>query len=429
MMRICLPTALSAVLLLLSACEEATGEGQKPSYIEVTGSSGSSTVTSVECTASQLAAAVYFEGDSGTTSGDFTERVEWVSSDETVVSVSNGDIENGSGTGTYNPGVILPKRPGTATITARYLDKELIDSIDVQVLPIAEMRITPDDNKLAPESFREYTLEAFTSSGFPVEGLNSEISWRLPSVSSPADLAAIGTSVTVIALEGPVAEPFTIEARFPSCDRSVTKDLLIEEPVSYELVTEQPEGAVLPLEVVEAIKFVGIFADGAKQNLTFRTEYDQIEGGSGDAVLTLYASGTEDDVYILEPSDIGETVQYNICLSEIDVCLDTPSYVIDELGSVDETLSVTPESLLLTYPEETQLKATLQFEDGVVRDVTRSVLYANSNAVALSVSSADEDSGRVASNNADQDTDIDVSFPAVSDDEVRISARVYSIDP
>jgi len=421
---------LLVVLLMTLAvvgCDSAIiGSGKAPTELKINLSGDASTVPMIECTAEQLIATLIFEDDPDD-SADYASRVVWSSSDDSVVSVSNGDLSTGSGTSVYSTGVLVARRPGTATITASYLDGRLLDTADVAVSALSTLTITPDLGTMAPETLRMYTLEGTTATGYPVDGLSSQVAWAFAEASVPADLVASGETVSVTALEGPLDEPFHLEARLDGCGRTLDREISISTPTALRIDTEQGNEHDLPVGLNESLQMIATFADGSEQNVTSGVVYEQLEGASGDVTLTSALTGSVDDRYLLNSDDEDENLQFEFCFDPLDWCLDTPLYHTADLEGSD--LRVTPDALTLIYPDEAQLRTFLSFEDGVEREITRSTTFESSNTGAVSVSSGGSSAGEVTSYNVDEDADIEVTASAFTDDALQVQARVYSIEP
>lgn len=415
-------------LLVGGGCSSSVGEGTGPSSLTVKLDGNPDAATVIECSTLQLAAELSFEGDGGSSTGDYASRVQWSSSDDTVVSVSNGDlVSGGSETGVYIEGIMVARRPGTATITADYLDEGLSDRFTVNVIELDQLTITPVLDRLVPESFARFELEGTTASGFPANDLGAELRWTFNEVNAPADVDPEGQSVTVLALEGPEQVAFTLEARIDSCDRSVTRELQIESPSELQVRGEQPADLPLPSSLVEAIQVIATFSDGQEQNLSSQVELEQTEGSGGDADLSLYGDGEPDDVLLLTPRGDDDDVEYEFCYDPLDLCATSRLYTLRDIDWV--TLRAEPQDLLLTYPEEAQLKAYAQFEDGVERDVTRTVTWANDNLDALTVGGEPGFSGEITTNNVDQDATVIVGNEEQVDETEVIDIRVFSREP
>ncbi|MDR3418367.1 MAG: hypothetical protein P4L83_19510 [Nevskia sp.] len=106
--------------LALAACSGAVGHGNAPSYLVITAPGGTTQVPTLrmyECLTSAVNASLYFQDGS---SGNFTNRLTWSSSNPGAVVVSNGDIPVPDGSGFYANGVLVPTGAGNAIITANY---------------------------------------------------------------------------------------------------------------------------------------------------------------------------------------------------------------------------------------------------------------------------------------------------------------------
>lgn len=118
----CLLLSLCAVLSGVTAACNGVGDGSKPDHMQIAqagGLLGLNSGKSFVCFAEPLTLSIVF--DNGRYDTTFASRAHWTSSNPDVAAVSNGDIlYPGSTTLAYSSGVVVPKQPGTTTITASF---------------------------------------------------------------------------------------------------------------------------------------------------------------------------------------------------------------------------------------------------------------------------------------------------------------------
>ena len=415
------------VVILATACGGSAGleEGNAPESLKVYLDGSADSAQGVECGAGSLAAVLSFTDGSN---ADYVNRVTWRSSDTAVAEISNGEIQAPSG-GYYSTGTVLYHRPGVATLTADYLD--MTASVAVEVIELDRLEITPDNTLMGPDTNISYELKGYTATGYPASNLGVSVDWSFLEDGAPADVLGDSTSasVTISSLNSPLDTPFVLQAELPLCDRDVQRSITIAQPERLVLTSEQGGTNPLPLLAVEALKVYAEFSDGSRQNLSGQLDIEQIAGNDDDAELAASgSSGNDDDLLLLTPSNADETVAYELCHEEIDLCIDTDTYTLSDIEL--QSIRADPLELSLTYPDEAYLKAWGTFADGIERDVTRIVSWSSNNASLASVTTGTSDGGHVTSLNGDGEAQITVSDDdATGTSEDLIDISVYSIVP
>ncbi|MDP3856422.1 MAG: hypothetical protein Q8Q73_01525 [Stagnimonas sp.] len=374
--------------LLLAACSDVVPEdGTKPVALELNlgGTTGLATLN--ECILSQATALLYFDGNLGLSSGDFSSRVLWSSSDPGVVEVSNGELPAASGGGYYAAGVLVPHRTGVVQVSASYLD--FVASITLEVQPVL-LSLEPELTDIAERSHQAFELNITTASGLSVSAAEG-VSWNLDQAVSNANVDASGLLSANSAGEG----RFTLRAQPVGCDRSATQSLKVSTIDHLELEREQPEAA-LPVGISDLLRVQAHFAGSGSlpQNLSSQMEYeaddDEIIGLAtvGDALkLSALEAGSSGGVARFEP-DQGSS--YSIRL---------PDYTVQELDI--GSLRLNPQELRLVYPATGELTAWAGFEDGIERPVSRHVSWSSSDSTLIAVVTGGESFGSVQIANSD----------------------------
>ena len=114
---------------MLAACGSgAVGDGERPVQFYLNTPTGGNSFGLSECSAGAVQAMLVFDGQSGRQTGDYSTRATWTSDAPDVVDVNHGQL--------------LARTPGTANITAKYLD--FTATASVVVVPIQALYVTPN---------------------------------------------------------------------------------------------------------------------------------------------------------------------------------------------------------------------------------------------------------------------------------------------
>lgn len=374
--------------LLLAACSDVVPEeGTEPVALEVN-IGGTKTLASLnECILNQATALLYFDGNLGLSSGDFSARSSWVSSDPGVVAVSNGELPAASGGGFYAAGVLLPRRTGVAQITASYLDFR--STITVEVQPVI-LNLEPALTDLAERSTQAFDLKITTASGLSTTSAEGQ-QWSIDQAISNANVSTAGLVTANSAGDG----RFTLRAQPIGCDRSATLSLKVSAIDHLELLREQPD-APLPVGISDLLRIEAHFAGSGSlpQELTSQMQFEADDeevlglGVVGDALRVLaLAEGSSGGTASFEP-DNGPA--FSIAL---------PSYSVQELEPT--SLRLNPQELRLVYPATGELTALAGYTDGIERPVSRHVSWSSSDSNLIGVSTVGESYGTVSTANSD----------------------------
>lgn len=170
-------------------------------------------LTVLTCLSDAATAIVRFtDGDVGI----FSERVTWVSSDDDVVTVSNGeDPVPGSGGLFFAAGTLKPIGPGTATVTAEYLGMRAEIPVVVEALDTSTIAVTPATAVLAPRSLQNFQVEAMVNG--VLTSVSRAVTFRFTEPDEEVALLTVGTQgnaeVRAVAAAEP-SLPMTLEANF-----------------------------------------------------------------------------------------------------------------------------------------------------------------------------------------------------------------------
>ncbi|MEW6169124.1 MAG: hypothetical protein AB1651_15730 [Pseudomonadota bacterium] len=219
---------------------------------------------------------------------DYSERAVWTSSNPAVVEVSNGDILiPGSTTTAFAGGTLIPRAPGTATITAEFVGLSASYDVEVRSDPLDSVEISDTEIKLAPETGRALTLTAVVD-GYTLDVTRAAV-WSIVEEDSE-DIATIDSINGVLSARA-VGGPLTARAEFPLCEDEATGEprrleatLRVEELAGLTLereFTDAPNGELI-VETSELLKVTGTFASGGEQDLSGQLV---IESDAGDVIL------------------------------------------------------------------------------------------------------------------------------------------------
>jgi hypothetical protein len=404
-------TALVAALLLAACGDTSVSEGTEPVALTVNLAGATGTVAVSECILSQATATLYFDGNLGLSSGDFSARAVWTSSDPGVVAVSNGELPAAGGSGYYAAGVLLPRRTGVAQVSAKYLD--FTSTMTVEVQPVL-MTLEPALSEIAERSSQSFELKLASSSGLVVSAAEG-IGWSIDQAVTNANVDSSGKLTANAAGDA----RFTLRAQPVGCDRSASMSLKVSAIDHLSYSREQPE-APLPVGYSDLLKVYAYFADAGSppQNLTAQLSYeaedDEILGltlGSDYLLVTALDTGSSGASASFEPEN-GKALSLTL-----------PSYVTEELEPSD--LRLTPDSQRLVYPATGLVSALALFEDGIERPVSRHVVWSSSDSNLLTVNGSGDSAGEISTANVDYSGQV---YAALGSYTASSDVLVYSND-
>lgn len=226
--------------------------------------------------------------------GDYTTRAVWSSDRPDIVAVSNGnapldgDTERPlvEGELVYNQyGLILPKKVGTATITASFAG--LTESYEVKVVDtnLGKLKVSDPSLTLAPDTTRilsvttEIDGETVDIGSRDVSNVISRIQWSFDD--RDEDIPAKDIIADVVASTGQVlgrqaGGPLIARAEFPLCRNadgtalSRTSEVTVAIPQKIVLTREYSNAPnnELFVKTSELITSIATFANGDTQDLT-----------------------------------------------------------------------------------------------------------------------------------------------------------------
>ncbi|QHS09899.1 hypothetical protein [Sinimarinibacterium sp. NLF-5-8] len=328
------PSAALVAALAVAGCDiNGLGSGDAPQRLDIV--RGASAVAQVSpegnvvyrCFVDQLQAVVTFK-NGGIDIGQglpLNNRITWISSDPQVIEVSNecdpqfrrcdpypapGSAVPFPGTdgAVFGPGVLIPHKVGTATITAEFVG--LTASYDVQVRDIDRVEISPSVLTMAPATSSQLKVVA-TVEGYPLE-INNNLTWR----SDETGEAAARVLTVENASDGTTIAGRLIANRLGSTPIRVSATpILCADEAPFNALHAQVQ-----VEPLQSLRIAREFADAPNDQLIFAqaanpSGENQDQAGAAQAVLTtnesiqatgVFDSGAEQDLtgqVLLESSD------------------------------------------------------------------------------------------------------------------------------
>jgi hypothetical protein len=259
-----------------------------------------------ECIPSALRAELYFQNGS---SGDFTARVKWSSSDTGTVEVSNGDIEVGSTSSYYAAGTLVPVKSGSAIVTADYNGIATQISISVGTPQSITVKTLLEGDYIVPSS-NSFSLGVGTTQALEVTAwldgqetdLNDYATWSLQAANDSE--ATISSSTGTISAVGAGSQSLVPVASFAPCsltslsDTSTPLGFTVQQIESIALSTEFSGNPDLIVGNTEKMKVLATLANGDSQDISTQatlsssdSDVAYLGSGSNNYLLTAEAAG------------------------------------------------------------------------------------------------------------------------------------------
>jgi len=377
--------------LFLNACGGSVGSDSTGVSLVTIEISANEPQSLPKLTQSNLIAVGVYNNDSFT---NLTKGVIWESSDESVVTISNG---------LDNEGVIFGVEEGTAVITASVPVSGVVSSIDVTVLqaPLISLSITPDAHELA----RGQTLQ-YKATGTLLDESERDYTERVNWISADQSLVTIDNTEGSKGLATAVVLPVssrpggsgvaTIAASYEDSFSGLVQDVntLGVRPAELDILSIEPGNLVMHPQIVSEQQFmaIGIQTNGAIFDFTDSVSWESSDPGvasvSNDPGNEGYVSGLTAGAVTISASGIvndGSSVpvtasaQLVVTTAAIDKLEITPSG--------DHELALSDSGIGPTLP----LTATATFADddgngaALIRDLTEWVTWASLDNNILSV--------------------------------------------
>ncbi|HZP13388.1 MAG TPA: hypothetical protein VFB36_13295 [Nevskiaceae bacterium] len=398
---------LAASGWLLVACSQGSpvGKGERPVQFYLSTPTGGQSFGLSECSAGAVQAILVFDGSSGRQTGDYSSRATWTSDAPGIVSVSGGNL--------------LAHAPGTANITAQYLD--FTASASVVVLPAQQLYITPSLTDLAPDVDQQYLLwGVFADSPVPIN-LTTQAQWDLNGENSRA---TVGSATGIVHTgAASIGAPVQVFAHLPVCGLEAHSQFQVTNvsalKLKYEFTCDaNGENCVppqdLPVGTSIKLRVLGEFGDKShtEQNLsqavTIHNLFDpklllvQAIDATGDSSIIMQATDLVSGAYI----DVG---LYNFALSAQTQPI---NLVTDPLVSV--AIPPQDKNLELMYPSTGHIDAIGTFTSGLQIPITRHVAWSVSDPTAAKVDPTFNNAGLITIRDVNEDVTITAASGSAS---------------
>ncbi|HET8883389.1 MAG TPA: hypothetical protein VFM56_14540 [Solimonas sp.] len=413
----CLLLSLCAVLSGVTAACHGVGDGSKPDHMQIAqtgGLLGLNSGKSFVCFAEPLTLSIVF--DNGRYDSSFATRAHWTSSNPDVAAVSNGDIlYPGSTTLAYSSGVVVPKQPGTTTITANFAS--LSASYDLTIENPSSFSIEPASISMARHStspinakavIEGYTRTVTTFGTWSFTDQDDETTdtdtgddttddnpldkvVQLSSSSSGVALLAgdtLGTRTAQLTLacpEGSDAAAMAASALKAPVNVRELKTLTItpEFPATQQLnvMTYGSGDDATTVNTTETMQVLGGFGDGVADTQDLST---QVTLQSSDKTSIVPVIGY---VSVLKAGSATVTASYPIIDAEGNPVYDDVDPVTSAPVTITggertfKSLAIAPsDEQTLTALDDLQYSAIATFTDDTTQDITRHVFWSVSDA-------------------------------------------------
>lgn len=424
--------ALSLMLLAvsLSGCDP-IGNGAGPVSFVINSPNGVANADTGKVFVCLLAGVTATLGYEDGSVVNFTARgVNWTSSDESVVKVSNLDTIPLPGVanpvkGTadyYPPGVLIPVAVGTARISASF--SKFADYIDITVRPQPTFTVvqkSPQTNiagplpadvadpskryvRIAPKSIIDLDVVA-TLDGLPLD-VSAAATWSFdaPPVSTPPspsnDTTALITAstgvITAVDTSTPL-RPLTARATFPSCGQSAAATVVVA-PLTGVSITGQFGTDPLVVGNVESFTVLGDFGDGPEQDLSLQSLFTSsvpATAAFGGGLLT----GATNLLTAVAAGSVNVSAVYNSGTVATPVNATTPTLAITTQTDTLNSISIAPTTVSLLAGASTivPLTVTGTYASGLTQAITRRALITSDNTTIVQVSNATQTVGQIVS--------------------------------
>lgn len=288
--------AMVPVLVSLAACG-GIGDGNGPEELTLSINGATEDAEVFRCSTQLPTAALRFTNN---TQGDVATRAQWTSSDPEVLDVSDGGVEAPSGF--FVNGALLPKQPGSVTLTGDFLDGQFVDTIDVTVSPaqleLSPVRVIALPNRsvsivdtLVREGRTAFGATDLTQAGgFTIDGINPDDFDTDPETELPEAPASI-TATTGLFV---ASEPGTYTVRYSTdfCSSEVAAQVeVVSEDVQALRIEDRSTGQEIQsldllLDSSRDLDVLGVLESGREIILSNLVTY-LIEDESGEIITDL----------------------------------------------------------------------------------------------------------------------------------------------
>lgn len=369
--------ALAAIQLLAGCVDAPVGDGSMPIELALAGLDGPASVSLHECNPKALSAALIFSDGS---SGNFSSRAVWTSSDPGIVEVSNGDIANPAVNDFYAAGMLVPRAPGKATVRATYLDFEVQALVEVR--PLFSMRIAPETEVLGVGTEMDFQLLVKLESDSE-ESEPGNQRWSLDAPDGTIDLARNSGTATGVA----TGTAQTLRGGLADCDRQATHQIRAAPITSISAHYVDDQGRDLTTGFTDAVQIWGHFADEAiaAQNLSSQVT------ASADSNEILVVSGDEN--LFVQGLQEGDEATASVEFAPNELALSLGPYSVTDRQL--DRIELSPEQGVLVSDGSLQLTVTGHFLDGHQTEITRHVNWVIDQPTLASIASSFDAAGEL----------------------------------
>ena len=407
--------ACATAALLSAACSGGIdpGKGTLPTELYLSYGGRTQAFSVYECLGGGVTAMLVFDGDSHT-EGDFSSRVQWVSSDPETLYVADGVSADRTGT-IRTAGSIIAQRPGHATLTASYL--EFTASASVEVLPVSGLRISPALTDIAADLEQQFGLYLkLDNSQTELDATDSAL-WQF---TYPTATASVESATGLVKANSANELAITLSASLAGCGLEAQQSFRVSDVQALELGYEQGSETRLPVGFSEAVTVSARFADpdSTLQNVATAVEIDNLDDDA------LSVSRGEQALYAQALDEDAGAGQFTVQLPRTALLVQSKTWTVTDAALLRFSLS--PTDLRVQYPATGQLQALGEFDDGVSRAITRHVSFTSTDGNVV-VSSQADDAGEVTVADADLTVEITASQPLATEDSTdSVTVRSYA---
>lgn len=223
-----------------------------------------------ECLPAEMQLVLEFDNGARENATRRSENVRYSSSDESVLEISNRDIPFiGNPDQVFPRGALIPRSPGTATVTASFSDFEASMEVEVQSLGAIDA-FAEFPEVIAPNSFAEVLSDA-TVNGQTLSVSNAA-ALRITDVNTGEESEAARVQRTGdgrVFVRGVVPSAAQqAELDFELCDKQFTREFRVEEISELQVSRATDDGEPLAIGFSELLDAKAVFDGGEEQVLT-----------------------------------------------------------------------------------------------------------------------------------------------------------------
>lgn len=387
------PTLLVLALAGLTACE-GIGDGNRPEnfFISVVSDDGSA-FQMTQCIRQNVNMIGEFTDGR---LGDFTARATWTSNNPDVLIVSDGrTVLPESGNAQLAKGTLIPVQPGTAIVTANFLDQTA--DLQVEVSALGAVRVEPAESTTAigatraQQVFADVDGEDFNMASFTRWEFDEDSASGV--VEEIASLNPVSGQITGIG-EGTLTSLSILDF----CDITAMASVEIAPIENLVLTKEFDDRNELITGTTEIFVTTAQFANGDEQDLASQVDYlssrEDIAAFDRSVNIINAVRGL-----MADPAPVEVTARFDQTPDD----LEDEMFVVSDpieitiVDAVLDSLAISPAELALVGRDNGELDATGTYDGGArTQQISRHVLWASDNA-NIFVSNAGGTAGLVTS--------------------------------